>query len=545
MKLSRLTPVLFVVWLVFFMVANNILPVTDPVESNYALTAKEMVLSGNWLSPQIYGTYWYDKPIMIYWLIALAFKIFGIADWVVRLPSAIFGALSAAAMFQALRTFSRRWLAGLVGSSILGTSLMFWAVAHGVITDMVLLYTTLMVMMYAYKGLNENSSTAMIVAYVFSGLGVLTKGPVALVLPGLILLVYVALCRSKQMLLRLFDWKGILAFLIVAMPWYVYMYSAHGQAFLDGFLGLNNVTRATQSEHPEDNVWWYYIAIFLGASLPWTGAVIYGMITGFKQHHKWYVYCMCWGVGTVLFYSLMATKYPLYTLISLVPFSILGTLGAMKALRPGRPRYVPWIVVGPTLLLWIAYVGASFFAPWGYYGLLYVLAGVSILGLLWFWWTRQRYRLLSIVVIGTMLISSIVVLEGLVPLVKQRSSINLIPVVDKYNGDVYYYNGYSTSLVYYTGHEVVRIKGDSSRWDDKDKLKHRSAEWDKKYLMEQVTEDEFIKRLAEGKQIMVIVPKGEINHFKQSSIAPYVGEYSEAGSSEIYILNKRQAYIEE
>lgn len=84
MKLSRLTPVLFVVWLVFFMVANNILPVTDPVESNYALTAKEMVLSGNWLSPQIYGTYWYDKPIMIYWLIAFAFKIFGIADWVDR-----------------------------------------------------------------------------------------------------------------------------------------------------------------------------------------------------------------------------------------------------------------------------------------------------------------------------------------------------------------------------------------------------------------------------------------------------------------------------
>ena len=85
MKLSRLTPVLFVVWLVFFMVANNILPVTDPVESNYALTAKEMVLSGNWLSPQIYGTYWYDKPIMIYWLIAYlvpcqwlpCFKLYG------------------------------------------------------------------------------------------------------------------------------------------------------------------------------------------------------------------------------------------------------------------------------------------------------------------------------------------------------------------------------------------------------------------------------------------------------------------------------------
>ena len=65
MKLSRLTPVVFIVWLVFYLFGNNMLPVTDPVESNYALTAKEMVLSGDWLSPQIYGTYWYDKPIMI------------------------------------------------------------------------------------------------------------------------------------------------------------------------------------------------------------------------------------------------------------------------------------------------------------------------------------------------------------------------------------------------------------------------------------------------------------------------------------------------
>lgn len=545
MKISRLTFVLFVFWLAFFMVANNVLPVTDPVESNYALTAKEMVLSGDWLSPQIYGTYWYDKPIMIYWLIALAFKVFGFADWVVRLPSAMFGALSVATMFQAMRSLSGRWLVGLVGSSILGTSLMFWAVAHGVITDMVLLYTSLMVMVFAYDGLNNNSSKSMIVAYVFSALGVLTKGPVALVLPGLILLVYVALYRSKQMLLRLFDWKGILAFLIVALPWYLYMYSTHGQDFVNGFLGLHNVTRATQSEHPEDNVWWYYIAIFLGASLPWTGAVIYGIIAGFKLRHKGYVYSLCWGIGTVLFYSLMATKYPLYTFISLVPFSALGTLGVLKALRPGRSRYVPWIIIGPTLLLWVAYVVASFFAPWGYYGLLYVFAGVSVLGLLWFWWSKQRYRLISVVVIGTMLISSVVVVEGLVPLIKQRSSVNILPVVEKYNGDVYYYNGYSTSVVYYTGHKVIRIKGDSSRWDDKDKLKQRSAEWDKKYLMEQVSEEDFVKCVAEGKQLMLVVPKGERKHFRQSAIAPYVGEYSETDTAEIYILNKRQSYIAE
>ena len=110
---------------------------------------------------------------------------------------------------------------------------------------------------------------------------------------------------------------------------------------------------------------------------------------------------------------------------------------------------------------------------------------------------------------------------------------------------MYYYNGYSTSVVYYTGHKVIRIKGDSSRWDDKDKLKQRSAEWDKKYLMEQVSDEDFVKCVAEGKQLMLVVPKGERKHFRQSAIAPYVGEYSETDTAEIYILNKRQSYIAE
>lgn len=78
-------------WLIFWVAAilllffmNGSLPITDSVESNYALTAKEMVLSGDWISPQIYGKPWYDKPIMSYWLIALGFKIFGFSEFGAR-----------------------------------------------------------------------------------------------------------------------------------------------------------------------------------------------------------------------------------------------------------------------------------------------------------------------------------------------------------------------------------------------------------------------------------------------------------------------------
>ena len=74
-------------WTVFWLAAllllfvfNGSLLITDSVESNYALTAKEMVVSGDWLSPQIYGQYWFDKPVFFYWLTALGFKIFGFTN---------------------------------------------------------------------------------------------------------------------------------------------------------------------------------------------------------------------------------------------------------------------------------------------------------------------------------------------------------------------------------------------------------------------------------------------------------------------------------
>nr|WP_252894258.1 hypothetical protein [Veillonella denticariosi] len=101
--------------------------------------------------------------------------------------------------------------------------------------------------------------------------------------------------------------------------------------------------------------------------MPWTGgAVIYGIISGYKQRRKAYVYCLAWGgLGTILFYTLMATKYPLYTFVSLIPVSAFGAMGVMKAVRAGRSRVLPWIIIGPTLLLWLSYVVASFFARGG------------------------------------------------------------------------------------------------------------------------------------------------------------------------------------
>ena len=73
----------------------------------------------------------------------------------------------------------------------------------------------------------------------------------------------------------LFNPLGILLFIVLASPWYIAMYSIHGQEFISGFLGLHNMERALVSEHPKFNVWYYYLIIVPSCSLPWTPAVIY------------------------------------------------------------------------------------------------------------------------------------------------------------------------------------------------------------------------------------------------------------------------------
>ena len=120
------------VFLLFFM--NSSLPLTDSVEGNYALTAKEMVLSGDWLSPQIYGRYWYDKPVFAYWMIALGFKIFGFSEFGARFFPSLFGLGGLWLTVQAGKRLYREEVGFLSGVLLLMT-LEFFTISKSVLTD--------------------------------------------------------------------------------------------------------------------------------------------------------------------------------------------------------------------------------------------------------------------------------------------------------------------------------------------------------------------------------------------------------------------------
>ena len=113
---------------------NGQLLITDSVESNYALTAKEMFISNDWLSPQIYGHYWFDKPIFFYWLVALSYKIFGVTEFASRFPSSLLGCLSILFIFWcATKLYSKE--VGFYSALILLSSFSFFLINKSVITD--------------------------------------------------------------------------------------------------------------------------------------------------------------------------------------------------------------------------------------------------------------------------------------------------------------------------------------------------------------------------------------------------------------------------
>lgn len=322
---SRQIGILFLLGCSFFL-GNWMMPVTDPVEVNYAQTAVEMLQSGDWVSPRIYGHFWYDKPVFFYWELIAAFSIFGIADFAARFFPPLFAMAGLfLAYFFAGKLYGRR--TGFWSAVILGTSLIYWCLAKLIITDMTLFFFmngTLACFFLAYRGTNKWMYYP---AYFLAGLSVLTKGPVGLALPGLIILLFLLWDKNLGELKRMKIFSGMVLFLLVCVPWYYQMYLLHGSDFLDTFLGVHNYLRATVSEHPKWDVWYYYAAILFLGIFPWSLHFPWGFWK-WKKEGRCIIssdmkFLLLWTFVIIGFFQCMATKYPTYTFPSFFPIAVL------------------------------------------------------------------------------------------------------------------------------------------------------------------------------------------------------------------------------
>ena len=229
--------ILIFLCLILFFFCNWLIPVTDPTENCYALTAKEMLQAGDYFSPRIYGNFWYDKPIFFYWELLLACGIFGVNEFALRFFPAVFATLGVfLTYFFASKMFNKK--VGFTAAVILATSPEYWYIAHAIITDMTLfcaISTTLMTFYFAYT---EKKPRLLYVAFAAAGVAVLTKGPIGFLLPGLIILLFLISQKDLKYLVRGEILKGAALMLVIISTWYLPMYIMHGQQFLTDLIGV-------------------------------------------------------------------------------------------------------------------------------------------------------------------------------------------------------------------------------------------------------------------------------------------------------------------
>ncbi len=497
---------LFIFSFIIYVIYNQHVPITDPVEANYALTAKEMVLSADWISPRIYGNVWFDKPVFFYWLTAAAFQVFGFSEWAARLAPAVFAALGLVLMYWFVNKLTYKPIAALA-VVILGTSFEYTVLAKLVITDMVFFFFNCTALSFFYLGYvkMDNTKRWYLGMYSSMALAVLTKGPVGVLLPGLVILLFLVLRRSWTELRKLVTPAGIMLFAVIAVPWYAAMYSLHGNEFLNSFFGVHNYLRATVSEHPVDNVSYYYLVVFLLSMLPWSALAVKALVQSCRalrsSSSPLLLFFILWIATYFGFYSLMATKYVTYTFPVLFPIAILTAIHLDKMFELNSPAAVICWVGGPFILQLCAYIAVAY-RHVGWVSLGVVAASLLPFLLAYFWRLQKRSAqyMLTLLCLCQLVCYSLLSFFVFPVIAETRSGRDLADHIAALGMDkIGLYRFYSTSSVFYNGNIAVKLEAADMP------VMHQtgSLDWSSKYTMPVQGTADFMKGSSGS---LVVVP---------------------------------------
>ena len=318
---------LFLAILINFYLTLSITPLFNLDEGAFSEATREMFVNHNFITTYLNGGLRFDKPILIYWLQALSTLIFGFNEFALRLPSAIAATLwSIGIYFFTKKIFDEK--KGILAAFFMVTALQIGLIAKAAIADSLLNMFIAFSMFSLYIYLKENKEKYLLLTFAFIGFGFLTKGPVAVLVPLATYFIYSLIKKDfKKFLKDTFNIKGIIIFLIIALPWYIAEYKQEGMKFIDGFFLKQNLKRFdTSFEHHKGSLF-YYIPVVLIGFLPWTSLFIKYLVK-LKEIIKndFVLFGSIWFFFVFLFFSFSGTKLPHYVIYGYTPVFIFMAL---------------------------------------------------------------------------------------------------------------------------------------------------------------------------------------------------------------------------
>ncbi|MBK9956524.1 MAG: glycosyltransferase family 39 protein [Rhodocyclaceae bacterium] len=284
-------------------------------EGRYAEIPREMVASGDWLTPRLNGIKYFEKPPLQYWATATAFELFGQHDWTARLWPALTGFLGILlAWFAGRRLFGAE--AGLLAAVTLASSLLYLGIGHFNSLDMGLTFF-LEAAVFGFLLAQSGERRWMLAAWAALALAVLTKGIVALVLTGGTLLLHSLLTRDLSPWRRLEFARGLPLFLLIAAPWFIAVSLANPE-FAHFFFIHEHFERFLTKVHHRYQPAWYFVPILILGALPWTTLALQSLAQAWRQREKSGFaarrFLVLWCVVVFGFFSVSDSKLPSYIL---------------------------------------------------------------------------------------------------------------------------------------------------------------------------------------------------------------------------------------
>ncbi len=330
---------------VLFFAGLGRLPLIEPDEGRNAEVAREMLASGDLITPHYNGFVYLDKPAVFFWMVAASFRFAGVNEFAARLPSAL---MALAALFLvwllARRMFGEA--AGLRAGLIFATTPLAIAFSRIVIFDMTLAFLVTLAMTSFWLALETDFKRPVFDLLFFAAIGIaaITKGPVGCLLPLLSVLTF-GLVTGRLRHFKRFRWGiGALVFLTAALPWFLAVSMRHPDFPRYAFWDESLQRFATGSARRGGSIF-YYIPVYFAGFLPWSFFLFYAALDKVRsvrrlreESHRAWAFLISWSALIFLFFTLSRSKLPGYFLPAVIPLSILMARVWERLERGDEPR---------------------------------------------------------------------------------------------------------------------------------------------------------------------------------------------------------------
>ncbi|HVP37046.1 MAG TPA: glycosyltransferase family 39 protein [Terriglobales bacterium] len=466
--------ILLILGYFFLVLGNGILSLTNPDEVFYVQTAKEMAQQHTWMTPYLFGQPQFEKPILTYWLLRLSFLIFGTSNYGVRFFPAVFGIIGVLAVYflgwYGFKDEKKAFLSGLV----LMSGVVYIGLARTVYTDMIFSIFILLSLVSFYWGYSSENrkSAGILLFFIFSGLAVLTKGPLGLLMSSLTVAGFLLIERNvKFMFCRASLW-GALIFGLIALPWYGFMLAKYGQSFTHEFFYNDHIRRILEAEHSGNDTWYFYPLTMVLCTFPWSLFTVASLVLLprrlFRKERSFHLFLACWIIAVLLVFQFAHSKLVSYIFPLFPALALLAGDFICEALSSVSRKRIMVIVMFVSSLILLAIPVGLIVARDKYSAYLSskipvyitITAFVFLSGALLYFIFKNR--LLKSAYLLTLVPALLIVISALIssdiePYLSSKDACQYLSDITGVNGTVLCSKFFTRGVKYYTGKEVAAV----------------------------------------------------------------------------------------